>query len=194
MADATYGPKVYMMQGGDELVVASGGDITVESGGDIVVESGGDLEVESGGDIEIESGADINVASGGAITAASGSTVTVAGTLTVTGSASLGNLPAFGYSTKAGAGNSQATATAITTAVTTVTGADGTVGVVLPALVAGRVCMIINTVGATHALKVYPTSGSNVDGGSDDAAVEIAAAKRAIFMCDGADWWMLTGA
>lgn len=33
MADATYGPKVYHKQGGDELVVASGGTLTVESGG-----------------------------------------------------------------------------------------------------------------------------------------------------------------
>lgn len=35
MADETYGPKVYLKQGGDELVVASGGKITVESGGAI---------------------------------------------------------------------------------------------------------------------------------------------------------------
>ncbi len=35
MADATYQPKVYRKQGGDEWVVASGGKITVESGGDI---------------------------------------------------------------------------------------------------------------------------------------------------------------
>ncbi len=33
MADATYQPKVYMKQGGDDLLVASGGAITVESGG-----------------------------------------------------------------------------------------------------------------------------------------------------------------
>lgn len=33
MADATYQPKVYRKQGGDELVVASGGTITVEDGG-----------------------------------------------------------------------------------------------------------------------------------------------------------------
>lgn len=30
MADASYGPKVYLKQGGDEMVVASGGKITVE--------------------------------------------------------------------------------------------------------------------------------------------------------------------
>lgn len=33
MADATYQPKVYRKQGGDELVVASGGVITIEAGG-----------------------------------------------------------------------------------------------------------------------------------------------------------------
>lgn len=37
MVDATYTPKVYRKQGGDEMVVASGGLITVESGGAITV-------------------------------------------------------------------------------------------------------------------------------------------------------------
>lgn len=39
MADATYQPKVYRKQGGDELVVASGGSITVESGGALDLEN-----------------------------------------------------------------------------------------------------------------------------------------------------------
>lgn len=33
MADATYQPKVYRRQGGDELVVASGGVLNIETGG-----------------------------------------------------------------------------------------------------------------------------------------------------------------
>lgn len=33
IADPSYGTKVYLKQGGDELVVASGGDINVEAGG-----------------------------------------------------------------------------------------------------------------------------------------------------------------
>lgn len=37
MADATYSPKVYRKQGGDEMVVASGGAITVESGGSLTL-------------------------------------------------------------------------------------------------------------------------------------------------------------
>lgn len=36
MADATYQPKVYRRQGGDELVIASGGKITQEPGGSVV--------------------------------------------------------------------------------------------------------------------------------------------------------------
>lgn len=44
MADASYIPKVYHKQGGDEQVVASGGTLRVESGGQIVVESGATLD------------------------------------------------------------------------------------------------------------------------------------------------------
>ena len=48
MADATYQPKVYRKQGGDEQVVASGGTVTVESGGTIAVESGGLIRTADG--------------------------------------------------------------------------------------------------------------------------------------------------
>lgn len=37
MADATYQPKVYRKQGGDELIVASGGEIDIESGGTLAI-------------------------------------------------------------------------------------------------------------------------------------------------------------
>lgn len=33
MADTTYQPKVYVKQGGDELIVASGGILNIETGG-----------------------------------------------------------------------------------------------------------------------------------------------------------------
>jgi len=48
MADATYGPLVYMTAGGDEQVVASGGAITVESGGNIVFPASGATSSASG--------------------------------------------------------------------------------------------------------------------------------------------------
>jgi len=38
MADASYVPKVYIKQGGEELVVASGGKINVEAGGVVAVD------------------------------------------------------------------------------------------------------------------------------------------------------------
>ena len=40
MADASYQPKVYRKQGGDESVVADGGTHTVESGGTLSLEAG----------------------------------------------------------------------------------------------------------------------------------------------------------
>lgn len=49
MADATYAAKVYMTDGGDELVAASSGAITLEDGGTIAIESGGEIAVASGG-------------------------------------------------------------------------------------------------------------------------------------------------
>ncbi len=54
MADATYQPKIYKKQGGDELVVTSSGTLTLEgtqnvaSGGSLVVASGGTLNVQAG--------------------------------------------------------------------------------------------------------------------------------------------------
>lgn len=56
MADATYQPKVYRKQGGDEEVVASGGAVTVESGGGVTVQSGGTITGQSGGKFDAQSG------------------------------------------------------------------------------------------------------------------------------------------
>lgn len=38
MTDATYQPKVYVKQGGDELVIKSGGKINIEAGGVLAVD------------------------------------------------------------------------------------------------------------------------------------------------------------
>jgi len=71
--DATYSPRVYREQGGENLIVASSGDLYVQSGGDLIIESGGTLQLDSGSsctvatDIEIASGASVSVASGGAV-------------------------------------------------------------------------------------------------------------------------------
>jgi len=44
MADATYGPKTYRKQGGDEFVIANGGAMKIESGGTLNMESGAILQ------------------------------------------------------------------------------------------------------------------------------------------------------
>lgn len=41
MPDATYQPKTYRKEGGDEFVIASGGKITVEDGGEIAQQGQG---------------------------------------------------------------------------------------------------------------------------------------------------------
>ena len=46
--DATYSPRVYREQGGENLIVASSGDLYVQSGGDLIIESGGTLQLDSG--------------------------------------------------------------------------------------------------------------------------------------------------
>lgn len=40
MADLSYGVKVYVAQGGDQMVVANGGKLKIETGGAIVPNSG----------------------------------------------------------------------------------------------------------------------------------------------------------
>lgn len=66
MADATYQPKVYREQGGDELVVTSSGVLTLE--GTLTVASGGSVAVASGGSIAAASGASVTFAAGAYIT------------------------------------------------------------------------------------------------------------------------------
>lgn len=74
--------------------------------------------------------------------------------------------------TLAAAGSAQGDAAAIVNQITYVSGADGTVGVRLPAATAGRVHFIYN-LHATNGLKVYPASGDDINDGSADAAVTI---------------------
>lgn len=81
-------------------------------------------------------------------------------------------------STLAAAGSTIADGGAITTTLTRVTGADGTKGVVLPALstiAIGRRLTVINS-DTTNALKVYGNAaGELIDGQAGNTAVSVAA-------------------
>lgn len=94
--------------------------------------------------------------------------------------------------TVAALGTNQGTAAPITYAsgsLVNVTGGDGTVGVILPALASGvaQVFYIYNNSGAV--LKIYPASGDNINGGSANAAVSVAAKVLATFISLNDSTW-----
>lgn len=72
----------------------------------------------------------------------------------------------------AAAGSAQGDATAVASAINTVSAADGTKGVILPAAKAGLVVEVYNE-HASNGLKIYPASGDDINDGTSDAAVTI---------------------
>lgn len=91
-------------------------------------------------------------------------------------------------STIAAAGNSQGTATAVTASLTTVTGADGTKGVILPAALPGDTVRIYSSA-ATNALIVYPPSGAAINAASANASYSHTAQTEHIYCCFSATQW-----
>jgi len=104
----------------------------------------------------------------------------------------------FGSQAVAAAGSAQGSATLIATkapAVVHVTGADGTKGVILPALVAagrGRVFIIKNDDTANAVLKIYPGVGEYINGIAVNGAFSLAATLMAFVVSseDGNTWFI----
>lgn len=101
-------------------------------------------------------------------------------------------LPKKSVASIAAAGSTQATATATTAAINVVSAADATKGVILPATTVirdkGVEVIVVNN--AAAILKVYPSGAAGtIDGGSAAASVNIAASKRAKFVCTAANTW-----
>lgn len=94
---------------------------------------------------------------------------------------------ALDVGTVAAMGSTQSNAAALAYGFNTVTAADATKGVILPAVAAGKIVVVINTVAAV--LKVYPPTGTAINGGSDNAALSMAASTAAIYVSNGADWF-----
>lgn len=92
------------------------------------------------------------------------------------------------YGTLAAAGSTQGDAGAIVTETVTVTAADGTKGVKLPAPAAGLKIKVVNTV-ATALLKVYGNASETVDGIGGAAGITVLAGKTADFISDGTNWF-----
>lgn len=74
--------------------------------------------------------------------------------------------------TVAAAGSSQGTAAPLTADVNNVTGANGTLAVVLPAIEIGKSIEVYNAV-ATNGLPIYPHTDGTINGGSANAAITI---------------------
>lgn len=86
--------------------------------------------------------------------------------------------------TSAAAGSTNADATALSHGYNSVTAADGTVGSILPTMVAGEQVFVTNTNGSS-VLKVYPFAGAAIDAlTATTGSYSLAATKSAIFFCD----------
>lgn len=93
-------------------------------------------------------------------------------------------------STLACAGSTQTDAAAITSSIVTVTGADATKGVILPACQPGD-SVKIYTSAATNALNVYPPSGAAINAASANAAYSQTAQTAHMFTCVSSTQWIV---
>jgi hypothetical protein len=111
------------------------------------------------------------------------------GAAAFTGAVSVAGLPTFtDAGTLAAAGSAQGDAAAVADFATSVSAADGTKGVVLPAAAAGKVYLVYNE-HATSGLKVYPNTSDTINGGSANAAVTTEGKTLALFYAlDATNW------
>jgi predicted RecA/RadA family phage recombinase len=101
------------------------------------------------------------------------------GSITMTGAA---------VATVGAAGNSAATANALSVGMNVVTGADSTKGVVLPASVAGKI-VIVKNAQAGQTLPVYPPTLSAINAVTANSALTMAAVTSAMFVCTSSTQW-----
>lgn len=90
-------------------------------------------------------------------------------------------------------GNSQATAFALTSAITEFTTTAASTGAILPATggiaVVGD-CMVVANLGAS-TLSLYPAVGFAINGGTTNAAFSVPTLKTALCFCRGdGSWWV----
>jgi hypothetical protein len=173
--------------------------VTIPAGKSLVVDTISEATAANGVVIDgttIKDGG-VTMTSSGALSANTISEVTAANGVVIDGTtvkdggvttSSTGLLALGSVATLAAAGSAQGDAAAITKQVTFVTASDGTKGVVLPAVTAGAIYIVYDTV-ATNGVKVYPASGDDINDGSADAAVHIEGKTMAIFVgLDTSTW------
>ena len=117
----------------------------------------------------------------------SGTTVTVTSVAT-TGALSVGGSRTSSTSaTISAAGADQAAATAMTSTYNVVTTATADQGVKLPDCAAGLEILILND--TANNIKIYPSTGEAIDGGSANAAVDLGPATSLKLVCVSATKW-----
>lgn len=90
----------------------------------------------------------------------------------------------------AAAGSAQGDATLLGSGLmNTVSAADGTKGVILPAAVAGGLPVYVYNEHATNGLKVYPATGDDINDGSANAAITMEGKGVAVFRPLDASTW-----
>lgn len=93
----------------------------------------------------------------------------------------------------AAAGSSQSDATQLMNgAMNTVSAADGTKGVLLPAAAAGGPPVYVYNEHATNGLKVYPATGDDINDGTANAAITMEGKGLAVFRPLDATTWAAT--
>ena len=119
---------------------------------------------------------------------ADASFVMTAGAQTIGGVKTFSAMPVWPQATLAATGTNLATAAQLVAGFTSVTGADATVGVKLPATPAAGTVVIIKNVAAA-VLNVYPDAAATINAIGSHAAIALAASVSAIFIADSTTQW-----
>ena len=129
--------------------------------------------------------------SGGTITDATISGGTIASPTITSGSVGVTSLN-LNVAKPAAAGTTVSNATALTASFNWVTGANATVGVVLPAPTAGRVIAIKNDDAANAVLNVYAPGSAKINSVAGSTAYAMAAKTACFFVAyDTTDWFSI---
>jgi len=119
---------------------------------------------------------------------ADASFVMTQGAQTVAGIKTFSSMPVWPRATLAATGTNLATAAQLVAGFTSVTAADGTVGVKLPATPAAGTVVIVKNVAAA-VLKVYPDAAATINAIAANGAISMAASVPAVFIADSATQW-----
>lgn len=101
-------------------------------------------------------------------------------TISTSGDVLAGGFSLYDVGALTASGSTQATAATIVNHVTMVTAADGTKGVILPLAVTNGEFYAVGNIVANQTLKLYPSTGSAINGGLADASINVTGSGAAL--------------